>query len=48
MKSPYIRIGTLSQVSHANKGKIRYVNHILGQKQVDKTTLQNNQLITKY
>ncbi len=42
MKSPDIRIGKLSQVTHANKVKIHNQNHILEQKKVDKATLQNN------
>ncbi len=39
MESPDIRIGTLRQVSHAKQAKIHNQNHIVGQKQVDKTTL---------
>ncbi len=42
MKSPDICIVRLSQVSHVNKVKIHNQIHILGQKQEDKITLQNN------
>ncbi len=49
IKSPDICICTLSQVSHANTIKISNQNHNHRQKkQVDKTTLTNNLMITKY
>ncbi len=48
MKSSDIHIGTLSQVSYANKVNIHNKNHMLGPKQVDKTALQNNLTIIEY